>query len=102
MRYALVALAALALAGCHDDTWWNNELIVFNDGSTGVDVRVEIDGHVDFYVVWPGDAVSIFSGNAGQNVVITRISDGSLLFSAWYSDGDFEDSHGDIKVTVYP
>ena len=104
-RVAVVAL--LALAGCHDE----DELTVINAGSEAVLVDISWDESEGY---WRRDhhrfvevpAGAIYNDHFGfvqeMDVVITRKSDGLILFAEDYDAEDFDDDHGDVEITVTP
>jgi hypothetical protein len=109
MRRAALAVALLALAGCHDE----DELTVVNAGAEPVLVDVSWeDGGSDwswrrdrhrFIELAPG---AIYHDDFGSvqdlEVVILRKSDGLILFAEDFDAEDFDDDHGHVEITVTP
>jgi len=105
MTRTLAALAAvLAISGCHKDP----EVLVQNSGSQPALVEVIADD--DYYGDHEHDLFELPPGAIFKNdyrgreveVIISRKSDGLLLFAAVFDAEDFEDDHGTIEIVVTP
>ena len=107
-------LALSALLGC-DRT--PNELLVQNSGTQTVVVNVDYtrseDGfgqygsrrrHHSAFEADPGQIKvgEYRSGIRDMDVVISRKSDGLVLFSDSFDERDFDRDHGRIEITVFP
>ncbi len=99
-RVVVAAVLGLAVGGCRD--FYDHTLIVHNEGWSTARVRIEWDGNVDIEEVGQGDDLIFYLGDSGAMVTITRVSDEALLFQQYLHGDDFDDSHGDIDVTVSP
>lgn len=105
-RAAAVALAALALAGCHDE----DELSVFNTGSEAVIIDLEYwdggwygDDHHRLVELPAGGVYTKDLGYAAEmDIVIFRKSDGLILFAGDFDAEDFDDDHGHVEIFVNP
>jgi hypothetical protein len=108
MRKAALPLLLLALAGCHEE----DELTIFNTGTEPVFVDIAWDeGDYDWYdhhhhrfIELPAGAIynDDFGSVREMDVIITRKSDGLLLFADDFDSEDFADDHGDIEIAVNP
>lgn len=110
LRLAGLAAAVLLLPACHDE----DELQVTNLGASPVLVDVAVDEHDPWcecggdhdhhlFEVPPGATVVVDLGHVDEaDVLITRRSDGLVLFYDEFDGDDFEDDHGKIEIAVSP
>ena len=110
MRLAGLAAAVLLLPACHDE----DELQITNLGASTVLVDVSWEEHADWcgcgwddghrlYEVPPGATITRDFGHVhDMDVLITRQSDGLVLFYEDFDAEDFDDDHGKIEVAVNP
>ena len=108
IRSLVPLLVLLSISGC-DRT--PNELFINNVGTSTAVVSVDYhktDGsrprhvHQDFTVDAGRFIVGEYHRLDSMDVVITRQSDGVLLFQASYDQKDFDDEHGRIDILVNP
>jgi hypothetical protein len=104
MARCLGAFAALAaLSGCHDEP----EVLVHNQGTQPVIVEIiadDWDGGHD-HDVFELPAGGLFKDDYPADeveVIISRKSDGLILFASVFDGEDFEDDHGTIEIVVTP
>jgi len=110
LRPAGLLAALLLLPACHGE----DELQVTNLGGSAVLVDVAVDEHDPWcecgrdhdhhlFEVPPGATVVVEVGHVDEmDVLITRQSDGLILFYDEYDADDFDDDDGKIEIAVSP
>jgi hypothetical protein len=107
---ALLAAAALSVSGCHE---WQDRLRVTNLGAEEVLVELDwweydscgchVHRHLTSYTLPAGDSALTRHGWVQDlTVLVTRVSDGSLVFSGSFDGSDFSADHGSIEIDVFP
>ena len=107
-RLAWAALLAVCWTGCIDR---DNELIIDNGGHQPVlvDIRREYhplslrrDEHEVAEVVGFSAFVGKYASFERMRLLVSRKSDGAILYAGSLSESDFDDWNGHIRFTVYP
>lgn len=106
----LLLAAAGSLPGCHE---WQDRLRVTNLGVE--EVLVELDWweydscgcgahqHLASYSLPAGESALTRHGWVQDlTVLVTRVSDGSLVFSGSFDEFDFSGNHGSLEIDVFP
>ena len=107
MRTIILTTVILAAtqAACHSEY----ELYVQNAGNESIVVTVEIQkggygsrDDDDVFIVSANSAILEEYRSPNLDVLITRNSDGLILFADDFDKKDFKDDHGKIEITVQP
>lgn len=105
-RVLVLLAAAVLIPAC--DGGEDQELLIRNIGAGPVMVQIHHedasgDDDVDLFEIAAGSTfIRDYDGDTDVDVLITRKSDGLVLFSAGFDREDFDDDDGTIEIVVNP